>query len=134
MTSQMPLRPSTQIRIQIEGGVELQGELNRYLAPMTYDRVVRALPLSGALALSGGLAYFQVEIRRGAEKEAKKVEPGDILYWPSIPAIAFVVEPIPPPVQAVRIGKLTSDPSSLKNLRQGARIVVAEARGEPISS
>jgi hypothetical protein len=130
----MPLRSSTQIRIQIEGGVELQGELNRYLAPMTYDRLVRALPLSGALALSGGLAYFQVEIKRGAEKEAKKVEPGDILYWPAIPAIAFVVEPIAPPMQAVRIGRLTSDPSSLKNLKQGARIVVAEVRGESISS
>ncbi|MEM0481483.1 MAG: cyclophilin-like family protein [Nitrososphaerota archaeon] len=130
----MPLRPSTQIRIQVEGGVELRGELNRYLAPMTYDRLVRALPLSGALALSGGLAYFQVEIRRGAEKEAKKVEPGDILYWPSIPAIAFVVEPTPPPVQAVRIGRLTSDPCGLKNLRQGARILVAEAENESISS
>jgi len=130
----MPLKSSTAVRIQVEGGIELQGRLNRYLAPMTYDRVVRALPLSGVLALSGGLAYFQVEIRRGAEKEAKKVEPGDILYWPSIPAIAFVVEPTSPPVQAVRIGRLTSDPIILKNVRKGSRIVVAETEEESNSS
>ncbi|MEM0444472.1 MAG: cyclophilin-like family protein [Nitrososphaerota archaeon] len=120
----MPLAASTVIKIRIEGGIELDGVLRRYLAPMTYDSIVRALPLSGALALSGPLAYFQINIRRGAEKEAKKAEIGDILYWPSLPGIAIVVEQTAPPVQAVKIGELTGDPSILKTVKQGSRIVV----------
>lgn len=123
----MPLKASTEIKIRVEGGIELDGRLSRYLAPMTYDSIVRALPLSGALALSETLAYFQVNIRRGAEKEARRVEVGDILYWPALPAVAIVVEHSAPPVQAVKIGRLTSDPKILKTVRPGSRIVLAEA-------
>lgn len=130
----MPLKASKAITIRVESGVELRGSLNRFLAPMTYDSLVKALPLSGVLAFFGGLAYFHVEVHRGAEKEARKVEPGDILYWPSLPAVAFVLEPTAPPTQAVKIGRLSSDPSSLKSVKPGARIIVAEAEDEITSS
>lgn len=130
----MPFKSSTAILVRVEGGVELRGRLNRFLAPITYDSLVRALPLSGALAFTGGLAYFQVEVRRGAEKEAKKVEPGDILYWPTIPALAFVTEQTTPPVHAVRVGRLESDPSVFKTVRPGSRILVSEAEELSTSS
>jgi len=123
----MPPKSSMEIEIIIEGGLHLRGRLNRFLAPMTYDNLVRALPLSGALAVSGDIAYFQVEVRRGAEKEARRVDPGDILYWPSIPALAFVTGHTNPPVQAVKIGRLEGDPSALRSVNPGARVIVRKA-------
>jgi hypothetical protein len=118
---------SLDIVFRVEEVGELRGVLKRYLAPMTFDSLVRQMPLSGALVVSGGLAYFQISVKRGAEKEVRRVEPGDILYWPALPALAIILEPTTPPSQSVKIGMLTDSPQPLKNARQGLRIVLDRA-------
>jgi hypothetical protein len=123
----MSYQASLDVVLRVEGVGDLRGKLKRYLAPMTFDSIVRRLPLSGGLVISGATAYFQIEIKRGSEKEARRVEPGDILYWPALPALLIILEPVASPPQAVKIGSLIDSPEPLRKAKQGSRIVLDKA-------
>ena len=118
---------SVAIEVEVEGVGKLRGELKRYLSPMTVDEVVKRLPLSGVAAMWDNAMYMQVEMRRGAEKPARSIEPGDILYWPPSSAIVFVFKPGPPPPQSVKIGKLLDEPTKLESTRPGCRVAIRRA-------
>lgn len=100
---------------------------------MTFDEVVKRMPLSGVASVRGNAVYVQTEMRRGAEKPTRASRPGDILYWPPSAAILLVFAEGPPPPQAVKIGALTGDPQVLSKTRQGARIVIRRRGPAPSS-
>ncbi|MCS6788556.1 MAG: hypothetical protein NZ733_04610 [Aigarchaeota archaeon] len=111
--------------MEIEGLGSLRAELKRFMAPMTYDEIVRKLPLSGAAAKWDYAVYVQVDIKRGAEKPIYSISPGDVLYWATNGSIIFVFRRSQPPTHSVRIGVLLDDPSPLESVRPGSRIQIA---------
>lgn len=111
--------------MEIEGVGVLRAELKRFMAPMTYDEIVRKLPLSGPAAKWDYAVYVPVEVKRGAEKTIYSMSPGDVLYWATNGSIVFVFKKAPPPTHSVRIGVLLDDPSLLERVKPGSRVMVA---------
>ena len=115
---------SVKVRIEVERIGSLRAELKRFLAPLTFDEVVRRLPLGGPAAKWEHAVYFPVDIRRGAEKTVYSISPGDILYWASGPAIVLVIRKGPIPPNSVKLGVVLDDCSVLENVRPGDQIVM----------
>ncbi|MCX8202786.1 MAG: cyclophilin-like fold protein [Nitrososphaeria archaeon] len=113
------------VRVEFEGVGVFRAELKRFMAPLTYDEVVRRLPLSGPAARWDFAVYVPVEIRRGAEKEIYSASPGDVLYWATNGSIVFVFRKAQPPTHSVRIGVILDDPSPLERVRPGSRVLIA---------
>lgn len=119
---------SVRVRIEVERLGSLRAELKRFLAPLTFDEVVRTLPLSGPAARWEHAVYFPVELRRGAEKTIYSISPGDILYWASGPAIVLVIRKGPIPPHSVKLGVMLDDCTVLENVRPGDRIAIVRER------
>lgn len=115
---------SVRVRIEVERIGSLRAELKRFLAPLTFDEVVRMLPLSGPAAKWEHAVYFPVELRRGAEKTVYSISPGDILYWASGPAIVLVIRKGPIPPHSVKLGVVLDDCTVLERVRPGDRIAI----------
>ena len=70
------------IRISVAGLGVAEGELVRFYAPLTVERLMSRLPLEGrAHPIRGGYSFI-VDIKRGEEKSVREVEAGTIAYWP----------------------------------------------------
>ncbi|RLG05290.1 MAG: hypothetical protein DRN68_08865, partial [Thaumarchaeota archaeon] len=59
------------IRVAFEGAGEYEGELVRFYAPITVQQLLKLLPIEGAVAKWDYAVYFQIDLRRGAEREVK---------------------------------------------------------------
>ncbi len=110
------------IRVAFEEAGEYEGELVRFYAPITVQQLLKLLPIEGAVAKWDYAVYFQIDLRRGAEREVKQVKAGDILYWPPSQYLVIAYKEAIPPAQMVKVGRLKGDLSRLKDLRPGARV------------
>ena len=110
------------IRVAFEGVGEYEGELIRFYAPITVQQLLKLLPIDGAVAKWDYAVYFQIDLRRGAEREVKRVKAGDILYWPPSQYLVIAYKDAIPPAQMVKVGRLKGDFSRLEDLRPGARV------------
>ncbi|RLG06520.1 MAG: hypothetical protein DRN68_06820 [Thaumarchaeota archaeon] len=110
------------IRVVFEEVGEYDGELIRFYAPVTVQQLLKLLPIEGIAAKWDYAVYFQIDLRRGAEREVKRVMAGDILYWPPGQYLVIAYKDAVPPAQMVKVGRLKGDLVRLEDLRPGARV------------
>ncbi len=119
------------IRITV-GGVEVMAALD---ASRTSDLVWEALPVTASCSTWGDEIYFRTDIEAPLEDGREVVDLGDVGYWPPGQALCLFFGPTPAslgdeirPASAVNvIGRIEGDPTVLKRVQSGAKILVARA-------
>lgn len=110
------------LRIDVEDIGILEGELVRFYAPLTVKDLLKMIPLEGFLAKWDYAVYFQIDLRRGAEKISSKISRGDMLFWPPGPYILIAFRDASPPSQMVRIGQVKHGYEELVRVKPGSKI------------
>jgi uncharacterized protein len=96
-------------------------------------KVAAALPIEGRANTWGDEIYFAIPVEEELDGTAKElVERGDLGYWPSGAAFCVFFGPTPisvgdeiRPASAVNIiGKVDGDPTVLKSVRDGEKVVI----------
>ena len=117
-------------RIRIAaGGEEVTAVLN---GSGTADLLWAALPLEAPASTWGDEIYFRTAVAAGGEDTREVVEYGDVGYWPPGQALCLFFGPTPAsrgdeirPASPVNVvGRMEGDPSVLKRVRSGSRVLV----------
>lgn len=120
-------------RLSIQGsGVDLEAQLNQ---TRTASKVWDALPIEAAVSTWGDEIYFRIPVVQEEEEAQSTVQIGDVAFWPPGQALCFFFGPTPVskdgeirPASPVNvIGRIVSDPTMLKSLSTGQRIVLEES-------
>ena len=77
------------IQIIIQRFGTATGELKRFLSPLTVERILKILPLSGRISRKNGFIDFNIKLQSGPEKPKKRVKAGTIAYWPRSESICI---------------------------------------------
>jgi hypothetical protein len=117
-----------QIRIQA-ADVEMVAELKE---TRTAEAIWEALPLSASANTWGDEIYFSIPVTMAAEDAQAVVELGDLGYWP--PGSAFCIffgltpasraDEIRPASPVNVFGRLVSDPTAFKGVRDGETVTI----------
>ena len=122
-----------QRRVKITAGdVEVTAVLND---SSTADLVWSALPIEASGSTWGDEIYFRTSVQADEEDAREVVDMGDVGYWPPGQALCLFFGPTPAsrgdeirPASAVNVlGKLEGDPTVLKQVRSGSRVLVEKA-------
>lgn len=114
----------TQINFKIAGVGESKGELIRFLAPRTVEKIMRHLPLDGKASLWQEEVYFTIPIKMGAEKAKPKVATATIAFWPMGSALCIFHGKTQPYSPVNPVGKITYNLDIWKSVKSGAIIRV----------
>ena len=114
------------------GAVTAQATLND---SATADAIWAALPLEASANTWGDEIYFTIPLELGEENAQAVVDLGDLGYWPPGPAFCIFFGPTPMsrgeeirPASPVNVfGKLEGDPTVLRAVSSGSRVVVEQA-------
>lgn len=115
---------SVPIKINLFGIGIIEGEIIRYIAPLTADAILDKLPivLRGRFSF-GSKKYWTlpgIEIYKGANRKSKaKVEKGDILYNPKTDELIITLENIEMPNKVNKVGKVNANLDILLQARNG---------------
>ena len=115
---------SVSIKIELFGIGTLEGDIIRYIAPLTADAIIDKLPfvLRGRFSF-GSKKYWTlpgVEIYKGTNpKSTIRGEKGDILYNPKTDELIIVIEEIEMPNKVNKIGKVNTNLEILLKARNG---------------
>jgi len=115
---------SVPIKINLFGIGTIEGDIIRYIAPLTADAVIDKLPLvlRGRFSF-GSKKYWTLpglEIYKGANSKSKTtVEKGDILYNPKTDELIISLEDIEMPNKVNKIGKVNANLDILLQARNG---------------
>ena len=120
-------------RIKIfTGGVEVTALLND---SRTADLVWAELPIEASGSTWGDEIYFRTPVQAEEDDAREVVEKGDLGYWPPGQAFCLFFGPTPAssgdeirPASAVNVlGRIEGDPTVLREVRAGERVVVERA-------
>jgi len=114
----------TPVKLIIENLGEAEGELIRFLAPLTVEAILRKLPIEGRAALWKEEIYFQIPVKMGAEKSTPTVETGTIAYWPMGSALCIFYGKTQPYSPVNIVGKITKNLEIFKSVKSGAKVRV----------
>ncbi|MFH1327800.1 MAG: cyclophilin-like fold protein [Candidatus Bathyarchaeota archaeon] len=115
------------VKIEVKGFGEARGELIRFLAPRTVDKIISSFPLEGKASLWKDEVYFITPIKMGSEKEKSNVESGTIAYWPMGGAICIFYGKSQPYSPVNVVGKVTENLELFKSVKSGSTITVKKA-------
>jgi len=116
------------IRLVAEGFGEAEGELIRFLSPVTVDSLANALPFEGRAAKWKEEVYFETPVKLGSEKAKSKSEVGMIAYWPMGSAMCIFYGPTNPYSPVNVVGKIVSNLELFRKLKSGTKIRVEKAQ------
>jgi hypothetical protein len=113
------------------GAVQVVAELND---SVTAEKLWAALPMEAAASTWGDEIYFQVPLGAEEEDAREVVDMGAVAYWPPGSALCLFFGPTPAsrgdeirPASAVNVvGKVVGDPTVMRRVRPGERVVVEE--------
>ena len=120
-------------RIKIAAGdIQVTAVLNE---SATADLVWSALPIEAPASTWGDEIYFRTAVRALEEDAQEVVGMGDVGYWPPGQALCLFFGPTPAsvgeeirPASPVNIlGGIEGDPTVLKKVRSGERVLVETA-------
>lgn len=114
------------------GDVEIAASLND---TSTAAQLWSALPIEASGSTWGDEIYFRTEVQDEERDAQETVDMGAVAYWPPGQALCLFFGPTPAsrgdeirPASPVNvIGRLEGDPTVLKAVRSGARILVERA-------
>ena len=117
-----------QIRITV-GDISAQAELNE---TETAKAIWEALPIDGRANTWGDEIYFSIPVRLETEKSQATVELGELGYWAPGTAFCIFFGPTPmsrgdeirPASPVTVFGQVLGDPTTFKEVADGARILV----------
>ncbi len=115
---------SVPIKINLFGIGIIEGEIIRYIAPLTADAILDKLPivLRGRFSF-GSKKYWTlpgIEIYKGANRKSKAiVEKGDILYNPKTDELIITLENIEMPNKVNKVGKVNANLDILLQAKNG---------------
>jgi len=110
---------------EFEGGLILEGYLNRIFAPLLVEEIKFKLPFEGRTALMRSEMQISLCISKGYAKPATDVKKGDISYMPLGDALCIYLEDQRTYSKVNILGKITSSEeqiASLKNVRRGSLV------------
>jgi hypothetical protein len=113
--------------------LNVEAELNE---SKTAQLIWEALPIEAKTNLWGEEIYFTIPVKTGVERGAKEVvSAGELGYWPTGHAFCIFFGPTPAsrgdeiraasPVNV--IGKVLSDPTVFREVKDGAKITLEKA-------
>ena len=120
-------------RITITAGdIQVTAILNQ---SATADLVWSALPIEAPASTWGDEIYFQTAVRAVEEDAQEVVGMGDVGYWPPGQALCLFFGPTPASVgEEIRpaspvnvLGGIEGDPTVLKKVRSGERVLIETA-------
>lgn len=113
--------------IHAEPDIVAKGELLRYLAPLTLERLISFFPLEGNAARIGSILYFQVPSSpgMGVEKGRVEGEQGLLAYWPMGKAVAIYLEKTRSYSPMNPLGRITGNLPALAKVKEGRRIAMS---------
>jgi hypothetical protein len=117
----------TPIKITIEEVGEAYGELVRFSAPLTVEKLLSILPIDGRAHTRGGGLSMIIGLRRGTEKAVNSVEAGDIAYWPMGDSLVIYPREAKPYGPVNTVGKITENLNLFEGLKGGVRIRIEKA-------
>ncbi len=112
----------TIIRIRVAGLGDAEGELVRFYAPLTVEKLLSRLPLEGRVHPTRGGWAFMVGIKRGEEKSVREVEAGTIAYWPMGDAVCIFHSATSTISPVNRIGRVTENLELVRRITSGAKV------------
>ena len=122
--------PGRKIRI-IAAEVEVTAELND---SATAELIWNALPIEASGSTWGDEIYFRTSIEDQERDSQDVVDMGDVAFWPPGQALCLFFGPTPMsrgdeirPASAVNVvGKIEGDPTVLKSVPSGSRVLVEQ--------
>jgi hypothetical protein len=113
---------------RMEGIGEAKGELIRIRAPLTAENVWRAIPIVGVASVwKNAEVYFPAGIKRGLEKATRKIEKGDIAYWPLGDAVCVFHDNVEPYSDVNVIGRITEGLALFRKVKLGTTVSLDKA-------
>ncbi len=112
------------IKVELEGIGVAKGELKRFLSPLTVERILKALPLSGRVSRWKEGIYFEVPVKVGPEKPKRRVETGSIAYWPIGSAVCIFYGESQPYSPVNLIGSVTDNIRMFREAAEGTAITL----------
>jgi hypothetical protein len=116
------------VLFKMEGLGEAKGELIRIKSPLTAESIYRAVPVAGKASVwMDAEVYFPAGIKRGLEKATRRIEKGDIAYWPLGDAICIFYEKIEPYSDVNVVGTILDNLKVFRDVKLGTKIVLDKA-------
>ena len=110
------------IKIIVKEVGEAKGELVRFLAPLTVEKLITMLPIDGRAHPRGGGFSMIINIKRGVEKAVRSVKAGDIAYWPMGDSLIIYPKNATPYGPVNIVGKITENLEIFQGLKGGIRV------------
>jgi hypothetical protein len=113
------------LSFEFEGGVILEGYLNRIHAPLIVEEIKYKLPIEGRTALMKSEMQITLGISKGNAKPTSDVKVGDIAYMPLGDALCIYLVDQHTYSKVNILGKITSSETELaqlKNVRRGSMV------------
>ncbi|MDW8034767.1 MAG: cyclophilin-like fold protein [Nitrososphaerota archaeon] len=122
----------TKVVIEFEGIGAVEAVLKDEVNPKTYSAIVKALPFESEAETWGEEVYFTTPVSASLENGKRKVEKGDVGYWPPGKALCLFFGRTPAstddsPVAASPVnvvGKIIGGIELLKKVKDGVKIKV----------
>ncbi len=111
------------ITFEFEGGITLDGVLDRVMAPLIIEELKSRMPIEGRAAFLRGEMKITLSINKGNLKPTKSVKRGDIAYMPLGDSLCIYLQDMSTFSQVTVIGRIRSadeDLDSLTVVRRGS--------------
>ncbi|TFF92154.1 hypothetical protein EU545_01865 [Candidatus Thorarchaeota archaeon] len=123
----------TYLEFVFEGGVRLQGRINRIHGPLLVEEIKSRLPIHGRCALLRGEMKIPLGIGKGYSKPTSEAKRGDIAYMPLGDSLCIYLQDTKTFSKINVLGKIASDESALdqiSSVRRGSEVVIRESQGK----
>jgi hypothetical protein len=125
----MPDLSDTDIHLEFafEGGIVIEGTINRIHAPLVVEEIKSRLPLEGRTAMVRNEMQITLGIQKGNAKPTNNVKKGDIAYVPLGDSLCIYLEDTQTYSKVNILGQVTSDENQiglLKKVRRGSLVFI----------
>jgi hypothetical protein len=119
------------IKIELFGIGTLEGQIIRYIAPLSADAIIDKIPfvMRGRFSF-GSKKYWTLPglgIYKGPNsKSVKDVNTGDIIYNPKTDEIIIIIEHLQMPNKVNKVGEVNSNLELLLNAKNGLKTKISK--------
>ena len=124
---------SLKIKIDLLGIGTINGEMIRYLAPLSADAIINKLPINlrGRFGFGSKIYWtlLGIEIYKGTNSKSKKnVVKGDIVYNPQSDELIFILENTELQMKVNQIGKVTENLEFFLQAKNGLNTKISKIK------